>query len=119
MPSGKVLVAGGDTESAELYEGGFEVPLLTLESTRCLGASWNVTVIHPARGASVRLTGVSNGASWEISQWGSIGASGNFKASGTFGNGTEGTHSLRAQIEGIWSNAVSFVVSDCKPTTVR
>jgi hypothetical protein len=112
-----VLLAGGGLKiSAQLYDGGFEIPRLTLNSTNfCAGTSWDLTVTHPARAASVRLMGVSNGASWEIARWATIDADGRFRTGGTFADGTEGTHTLRVEISGVWSNAVSFEVSKCKP----
>jgi hypothetical protein len=116
LPSGKVLLVGSPTNNAQLYDGGFEIPLLTLNSANyCIGGSWDLTATRATPAASVRLIGVSNGASWEIPRWGTIGADGRFRASGTIADRTEGTHTLRAEIGGVWSNAFSFAVSKCKP----
>jgi Kelch motif/Galactose oxidase, central domain len=122
LANGKVLVAAGDAgsggipNSAELYDAGFEIPLLTLNSTSyCIGDRWDLTVIHSARQASVHLMGVSNGASWETPRWGATDDNGSFIASGTIADGTEGTHILRVEISGVRSNAFAFAVSKCKP----
>jgi N-acetylneuraminic acid mutarotase len=122
LPNGRVLVVGGagidahPLKSTELYDAGFETPLLTLNSTSyCMGDPWELTVTHAEREASVRLMGASNGASWEIARWGVTGADGNFSANGTIGGGTEGNHTLRVEISGVWSKTFSFSVSNCKP----
>jgi N-acetylneuraminic acid mutarotase len=130
LPSGKVLVAGGIgptpaatsgsswdyLDSAELYDGGFETPLLTLNSTTyCIGDPWSLMVIHSAPSASVQLLGVSNRAFWTIARWGTTDQDGNFSANGTMASGTEGSHTLSVEISGVRSNAVSFAVSKCKP----
>jgi len=121
LANGTVLVAGGSApfasrSSAELYHPGFETPLLTLNSTNyCIGAPWNLVVIHSAREAYVRLLGVSNGASWEIARWGTTDRDGSFRDAGTMADGTEGAHTLIVEISGIRSTAVSFAVSKCKP----
>jgi Kelch motif len=116
LPSGKVLLAGGQKNSAQLYDGGFEIPLLTLNSTNhCIGASWDLMVTRATPTSTVRLIGTSNGASWGIARWGIIGADGSFRATGTFAGGTEGTHTLSVEISGVRSNAFSFAVSKCKP----
>jgi Kelch motif/Galactose oxidase, central domain len=121
LTNGKVLVAGGSSPSgslnnAESYDLGFEVPLLTLNSTSyCIGVPWTLLVIRSARETSVRLLGVSNGASWEIVRWGATNQEGSFTAGGSIADGSEGTHTLSVEINGIRSNAVSFAVSKCKP----
>jgi hypothetical protein len=119
LANGKVLVAGGASRSpnsAELYDTGLEIPLLTLNSTSyCIGDPWSLMVSRSARGASVRLMGVSNGSSWEIARWGATDQEGSFSAGGTIALGTEGTHTLSVEISGIRSTAVSFAVSQCKP----
>ena len=120
LANGKVLVYGGsplgDNNSAELYDPGFEIPLLTLNSTSfCIGDPWSLVVTRSPRAASVKLLGVSNGASWEIEKWGLTGDDGNFRANGIMAAQTAGTHSLRVEISGIRSNVFSFAVSQCKP----
>jgi N-acetylneuraminic acid mutarotase len=118
LANGKVLAYGGwpppGNNSAELYDPGFEIPLLTLNSTSfCIGDPWSLMVIRSARAASVRLLGVSNGAAWEIARWGVTDQDGSFSANGTMASGTEGTHTLSVEISGIRSNALSFAVSKC------
>jgi N-acetylneuraminic acid mutarotase len=118
LANGKVLVYGGwpppGNNSAELYDPGFEIPLLTLNSTSfCIGDPWSLMVIRSARAASVQLLGVSNGAAWEIARWGATDQNGSFSANGTIAGGTEGTHTLSVEISGIRSNALSFAVSKC------
>ena len=117
LTNGKVLVAGGgNNNSEELYDPGFETPLLTLNSTSfCIGDPWSFMVVRSARLASVQLLGVSNRASWTIARWGVTDQDGSFSANGTMASGTEGTHTLSVEISGIRSNAVSFAVSKCKP----
>jgi Kelch motif/Galactose oxidase, central domain len=117
LASGKVLVAGGGgNNSEELYDPGFEIPLLTLNSTTyCIGDPWSLMVIHSAPSASVQLLGVSNRASWTIARWGVTDQDGRFITGGTIADGTEGTHSLRVEINGIRSTSFSFAVSKCRP----
>jgi Kelch motif protein len=120
LANGKVLVYGGSpidrNNSAELYDPGFEIPLLTLNSTSfCIGDPWNLLVIRSERSASMQLLGVSNGAAWEIARWGATDQDGTFSATGTMASGTEGVHTLSVEIGGIRSNAFSFSVSKCKP----
>jgi N-acetylneuraminic acid mutarotase len=113
LASGKVLVVGG---GEELYDPGFEIPLLTLNATSyCIGDPWTVSVTRSMRSASVQLLGVSNGASWAIARWGATDQDGGFSANGIMAGGTEGTHTLSVEISGIRSNAFSFAVSKCKP----
>jgi N-acetylneuraminic acid mutarotase len=115
--NGKVLVAGGGGKNGEeLYDPGFETPLLTLNSTTfCIGDPWSLMVIRSARSASVQLLGVSNRASWTIARWGVTDQDGRFSANGTMAAGTEGTHTLSVEISGIRSNAFSFTASKCRP----
>jgi Kelch motif protein len=117
LANGKVLVAGGTSSSpnsAELYDPGFEIPLLTLNSTSyCIGASWNLRVSSSAANTLIRLLGTSDDAPWEVPNWQKTDANGNVDETGTFATGTEGTHSLRVDIGGRFSNAVSFDVSHC------
>jgi hypothetical protein len=93
-----------------------DTPALTLESKEyCIGEPWRLTLRNGAPNASVRLLGTSNARSWEIPIWSQTDASGTFTAEGTFAEGTEGSHTLRVEIDGVSSNSVSFVVSNCKP----
>ena len=102
LRSGKVLAVGGDSNSAEVYDGGFEIPRLTLNSTNyCTGDSWDLTVTNATPAASVHLMGVSNGASWEVAGWRTIDTDGGIRVSGTIADGTEGRQTLRVEISGI------------------
>jgi len=117
LASGKVLVAGGGgNNSEEIYDPGFETPLLTLNSTSfCIGDPWSLMVIRSARSAPVQLLGVSNRASWTIARWVVTDQDGSFSANGIMAGGTDGTHTLSVEISGIRSNALSFAVSKCRP----
>jgi galactose oxidase-like protein len=121
IANGNVLVTGGSAplgslNSTELYNPGFEIPQLKLNSTSyCIGAPWSLMVGRSAREASVRLLGVSNGAVWEIALWGATDPDGSFGAGGSMAEGTEGNHTLSVEIRGIRSFPVSFAVSKCKP----
>jgi hypothetical protein len=116
LSSGRLLLAGGGSPGAEIYDGGFDIPLLKLNSSiYCVGASWELTVSQAAPAASVRLVGVSNGSPWEIARWNTIASDGRMRASGTFTEGTEGTHTLHVEIAGVWSQDVTFRVLNCQP----
>jgi hypothetical protein len=118
LSNGKVLAVGGDyagpPSSTELYDAGFEIPLLTLNSSGyCFGDPWNLVVTRSPLAASVQLLGVSNGVSWEIAKWGLTGDDGSFRANGIIARETAGTHIVRVEINGIRSNVLSFTVSKC------
>ena len=90
-------------------------PILTLDSTNhCIGASWNLKVSNAVSSATVRLLGTTNSESWEIAQWQRTDTNGSFSVEGTFANGTEGSYTLSVEIGGALSNAISFVVSNCR-----
>jgi hypothetical protein len=112
------------TVYAGTYGGGvFDItfsststPLLALDSAKyCIGNSWNLKVSNALPNASIRLLGTSSGQSWEIAEWEKTDASGSFSAAGTMPEGTEGSYTLRVEIRGVFSNPISFVVSNCKP----
>jgi hypothetical protein len=125
LPNGNVLIVGGGVSTdggvdvfrtAEIFEGGFEIPQLALNSTTyCAGAVWAATVKNGSSRAPVRLMGVSNDAYWEIAQWGDTDANGSFTTNGTIAGGSEGAHTLRVEIRGVWSNTFSFTIMDCRP----
>ena len=119
LTNAMVLVAGGNSKSgyrtaAELYDTGLEVSLLTLNSTRyCIGDSWNLRVSSWPN-SLIQLSGTSNGNPWEVPDWGKTDTNGTFSETGTFVAGAEGNHSVRVDVGGRVSNAVSFDVSRCQ-----
>jgi len=64
--------------------------------------------------SNVRLLGSSNGVTWDIPRWRTIQADGTLTETGTFAEGTQGSHTLRLEIAGIFSRTISFVVWDCR-----
>ncbi|HEY2932877.1 MAG TPA: hypothetical protein VGK99_14130 [Acidobacteriota bacterium] len=98
-----------------VFEITFTSPVLTLDSTGyCVGDSWKLKMSDGLRNTSIRLLGTSNGQSWEIAEWRKTDTNGSFSLEGKFGEGTEGSYTLRVEIGGVLSNAISFVVSNCK-----
>ena len=94
--------------------------MLTLDrSGYCLGGSWQVTIANAAASAPIRLVGISNGKAWDWPGWGTTDDDGTYSASGTFGDGSQGSHSLYVEIGGITSNVVSLTISDCKQETYQ
>ena len=92
------------------------VPVLTLEATRfCPGTPWTLKVTHGISNTDVHLLGTSSGKSWKVPNWGKTDATGSLSLGGIFTEGTEGNHTLRVEIGGLLSNAVSFTVSKCTP----
>src|SRR5262245_37194151 len=85
----------------------------------CIGDSWKFRLSNGAVNTSVRLLGNSNGQSWEIANWGSTDAAGNFTEEGTFSESTAGSHSLQVDVAGTLSNTIYFVVSQCRVTGSR
>jgi hypothetical protein len=121
LPNGEVLVVGGANpwheplKSAELYDGFLDTLVLTLDSTHyCIGDSWSLKLSNGLPNTPLRLSGVSNGQAWEIPDWRTTNSSGGFTVEGTFADGTEGRHTLSVEIGGMFSNSISFVVSNCK-----
>jgi len=74
---------------------------------------WRLRVMNSAPQTAIRLQGTSNGQSWEIPGWAKVDTSGSFTVGATFARGTEGTHTLTAEIAGASSDPISFVVSNC------
>jgi hypothetical protein len=91
------------------------IPTLTVNSTYCTGSSWSLQVSKAAASSDIRLLGSSNGVTWEIPRWRTTEADGTFTETGTFADGTQGSHTLQLQIAGAFSRTISFVVSDCRP----
>ena len=90
------------------------IPTLTVNSTYCTGTSWSLQVSTAAASSVIRLLGSSNGVTWEIPRWRTTQADGTFTGTGTFPEGTQGSHTLRLEIAGTFSRTISFVVSDCR-----
>ena len=91
------------------------IPTLTVNSTYCTGSSWSLQVDKAAPSSNIRLLGSSNGVTWEIPRWRTTKPDGTFIETGTFAEGTQGSHTLRLEIAGTLSRTISFVVSDCRP----
>jgi Tol biopolymer transport system component len=90
------------------------IPVISLDFAQyCIGNSWTFRLSNGVPTGPVRLLGSSNGQSWEIANWGTTDAAGNFTAQGTFAEGTAGSHSLQLDVAGSLSNTVYFVVSKC------
>ena len=91
-------------------------PILSITATTyCVGSAWSLGVSNAPPNASVRLMGTSNGQSWLVNEWTTTDASSSISQRGTFAEGTQGNHTLRVEIDGRTSNAISFAVSSCKP----
>jgi quercetin dioxygenase-like cupin family protein len=91
-------------------------PLLTLAAVRyCPGGSWVLSASNGVPDTTVHLAGTQNGNPWKTSGWGRTDANGNLTVNGTFPPGTEGDYTLKVDIGGLPSNAVSFAVSKCAP----
>jgi photosystem II stability/assembly factor-like uncharacterized protein len=101
---------GGSTWSANS-----EFPILTLGYGSCVGGGWYLRVSNARPDSSIQLFGISNGESWQVSNWRTTYSDGWFAESGTFPPETLGSHSLYVNVGGLNSNTVSFTVSSCKP----
>jgi len=104
------------TSWAEAASPTIATPTLAVDATKyCAGGSWSLSVTNGRSNASIRLVGTINGKLWEVAQWGLTDANGNYNLRGTFANGTEGSYVMTVAIDGLFSNSVSFVVSNCSP----
>jgi hypothetical protein len=93
-------------------------PVLSLNSAQyCIGNSWTLKVSNGVPDTDARLLGISNGKSWEIPLWRRTDLDGSFSESGTFLQGTAGSHTLIVELDGFRSNTVVFVVSPCSSST--
>jgi len=109
--SPNVLYAATPTGVFKIIDG----PVVTLnENAYCVGSPWSLTVSNTGPETSVHLLGTSNNRSWEIPDWRKTALDGTRHETGVFATGTEGTHYLRVEVDGMLSNVVSFVVSNCR-----
>ena len=89
---------------------------LSLNATEfCTGDSWQLRVTSNFPNASLRLSGTSRGAAWEIPDWKRTDANGSLDEVGIFAAGNEGAHALQVKIGDRLSNVVSLTISRCSP----
>ena len=82
----------------------------------CAGDPWKFTLSNGVPNTLVHLLGSSNGQPWQIREWGTTDAAGNFSEEGTFNADALGNHTLKLDMGGTASNTLSLVISDCKLT---
>ena len=100
-----------------LYKALDDTPVLSVDSQNCIGRSWQLKVGNAVPNVSIRLSGTSNGQSWELQDWRTTDRKGSWVEVGTFPPGAEGSHYLRVSTNGVPSNVMSFVVSNCETGT--
>jgi photosystem II stability/assembly factor-like uncharacterized protein len=94
----------------------FGTPVLAIDRALYCGEdSWTLNVSNAVPGSAIRLSGISNGQTWQVLQWQVTDIDGTHQESGTFSHGTEGSHKIRVEVDGIPSNEISFTVSKCGP----
>ena len=104
------------TSWAEAGSPTIRTPILTVDAASyCVGGSWNLSVANARPLAPIRLVGTFNGKLWEVPQWRLTDSTGSYNVAGTFAPGTEGNYVLTTEIDGLFSNSVSYVVSKCGP----
>src|SRR5262249_43270468 len=90
-------------------------PVLSMDFAQyCVGDSWKLKLSNGVPNTFSRLSGISNGQSWEITNWRKTEADGSFTEAGTFAAEAVGSHSLQLSAGETLSNTVSFVVSKCR-----
>jgi hypothetical protein len=83
---------------------------LTVNSLFRVGEPWTLKVVSSLPDAVVILNGVSNGAPWQILDWGRTQSDGSFVMTGVFPLGVEGQYQLQIQIGTEESNLFRFTV---------
>ena len=91
-------------------------PVISLDFAQyCIGDSWKLKLSNGVPNTSTRLSGSSNGQSWEITDWRKTDAAGSLSEGGTFPAEAVGSHTLKLDIGGNMStNTISFNVFDCR-----
>src|SRR5262245_66051922 len=86
-------------------------PVISLDFAQyCIGDSWKLKLSNGAPNTSTRLSGNSNGQSWEITDWRKTDTDGNLSEEGRFTPEAAGSHTLKLDIGGTVSNTISLVV---------
>ena len=93
---------------------GSAISTLTVNSTYCVGSPWILQVSNATASSNIRLLGSSNGVDWEVPHWHTTQRDGTFTETGVFTDAVQGSHTLRLEIGGTFSNTVPFAVSDCE-----
>jgi Tol biopolymer transport system component len=91
-------------------------PVISLDFAQyCIGDSWKLKLSNGLPNTSTRLSGSSNGQSWEITDWRKTDAGGNLSGEGTFTAEAVGSHTVKLDIGGnVSTNTISFHVLDCR-----
>ncbi len=115
LANGTVLVTGGPTAQTELFDPALATPIVSMSSAAyCTADPFSITVVHAAPQSSIRLSGAKDGVPWKLDPLGDTDANGDFRASATIGADIVGSHTFTAEVGGVRSIPVSFVVSNCQ-----
>jgi hypothetical protein len=113
---GEVNISNNSASDSTTIVTQTQAPVLSIGSTAyCVGSAWSSGVSNALPNAAVRLVGTTNGQSWVIAPWATTNANGSFSPGGTFAQGTQGSYTLRVEVDGKISNTVYFVISNCGP----